>query len=107
VISLLIQNYLNSIVKQQTTQVSQKGSIDIQSFNSIFIIHSFSILMAIFTQALTSFMSKSVTFQKYKIKFFHFINKRKLFKIQKHPRNNKENPLEVIDLDGDNGVVRF
>ena len=106
-IPLLIQNYLNSIVKQQTTQVSQKGSIDIQNFNSIFIIHSFSILMAIFTQALTSFMSKSVTFQKYKMKFFKFIEKRRVFKIHNHPIKNKDNSLEVIDLDGDNGVVRF
>ncbi len=107
VLPLLIQNYLNSIVKQTTTQISQKGSIDIENVDSIFIIHSFSILIAILIQGLMFFTKKSVVLKTFKINFFNLLKKLKIPKTQQVCENIRKNSLEIVDLDEQNDLERF
>ena len=59
IIPLIIQNYLSSIVKQQTTQVSQKVAIDLDNMTSIYIIHGCSILLATLIQCFNFLKNKN------------------------------------------------
>ena len=94
-------------MKQTTTKISQKGSIDIENVDSIFIIHSFSILVAVLIQALMFFTKKSVVLKTFKINFFNFLKKFKISKTQTVCQNIKENSLEIVDLDEKNDLDRF